>query len=128
MTEDLKRSKITEWIRALVGGLLSALVVGIVLLLLTFNQSLSSGITFLLVVLDLPGILLHTWLFGDPFAKFLPPSEADVISWRIIWLTLVYWFFSGFALTYFIKNNRKAFAGWFLMIMTLAVLVIFLNG
>ena len=128
MTEDLKRSKITEWIRALVGGLLSALVVGIVLLLLTFNQSLSSGITFLLVVLDLPGILLHTWRFGDPFAKFLPPAEADVISWRIIWLTLVYWFFSGFALTYFIKNNRKAIMVWLLTIVILAVLVILLNG
>jgi len=128
MTEVLNRSKSTEWIRALIGGLLSALVVGIVLLLLTFNQSLSSGITFLLVVLDLPGILLHTWLFGDPFAKFLPPAEADVISWRIIWLTLVCWFFSGFALIYFIKNNRKAIMVWLLTIVILAVLVILLNG
>ncbi len=128
MTEDLNRRKITEWIRALIGGLLSALVVGVVLLLLTSNPSLSSGIIFLLhVALDLPGILLHTWLFGDPFAKLLPPAEALVIGWRIVLLALVYWFFSGFALTYFIKNNRKAIAGWFLMIMTLAVLVIFLN-
>jgi hypothetical protein len=128
MTEDLNRRKITEWIRALVGGLLSALVVGILLRLLTFAQSISSGITFLLVVLDLPGILLHTWLFGDPFAKFLPPAEADIISWRIIWLTLVCWFFFGFVLTYFSKNNRKAIMVWLLTIMILAVLVILLNG
>ena len=129
MTEDLNRRKITEWIRASIGGLLSALVVGVVLLLLNSKQSSPSGLAFLLsVALDLPGILLHTWLFGDPFAKLLPPAEADVITWRIIWLTLVCWFVFGFGLTYLIKGNRKAIAGWFLMIMTLAVLVIFLNG
>jgi len=125
MTVVLIRNEFKEWIRALIGGLLSALVVGVVVLLLTFIPSLSSGIIFLLhLALDLPGIYLHTWLFGDPLAKLLSPAEADVISWRIIWLTLVCWFFSGFALTYFIKNNRKAFAGWLLTIMVLTVLAI----
>jgi hypothetical protein len=128
MTEVLNRSKPTEWIRALIGGSLSAFIVGVTLLLLTVNQSLSSGIIFLLhVALDLPGILLHTWLFGDPFAKLLPPAEALAISWRIILLALVYWFFSGFALTYFIKNDRKAIMVWLLTILILAVLVILLN-
>jgi hypothetical protein len=128
MTEALNRSKSTEWFRALIGGSLSALVVGIALLLLTSNPSLSSGIISLLhIALDLPAILLHTWLFGDPFARLLPPAEALAITWRIVLLALVYWFFSGFALTYFIKNNRKAIMVWLLTIVILAVLVILLN-
>jgi hypothetical protein len=129
MTEVVNRSKSTEWIRALIGGSLSAFVVGIVLFLLTANPPLSAGILFLLeVALDLPGIFLQTWLLGDPFAKLLPPAEALVLTWRIIWLALVYWFFSGFALTYFIKNNGKAVMVWLLTIVIFAVLVILLNG
>jgi len=130
MTEVVNRSKSTEWIRALIGGSLSAFVVGIALFLLTTNPSLSqsSGIIFLLnVALELPGIFLHTWLLGDPFAKLLPPAEALALTWRVIWLALVYWFFSGFALTYFIKNDRKAVMVWLLTIVILAVLVILLN-
>ena len=129
MTEVVNRSKSTEWIRALIGGSLSAFVVGIALFLLTTNPSLSqsSGIIFLLnVALELPGIFLHTWLLGDPFAKLLPPAEALALTWRVIWLALVYWFFSGFALTYFIKNDRKAVMVWLLTIVILAVLVILL--
>ena len=132
MTEVLNRSKSTEWFRALIGGSLSALVVGIALLLFTFltlKEILLSGLILLLyIALDLPGILLHTWLFGDPFAKLLPPAEALAIGWRIILLAWVYWFFSGFALSYFIRNNRKAIMVWLLTIVILAVLVILLNG
>ena len=130
MTEVLDRSKTTEWIRALIGGSLSAFVVGIALFLLTTNPSLSqsSGIIFLLnVALELPGIFLHTWLLGDPFAKLLPPAEALALTWRIAWLALVYWFFSGFVLTYFIKDDKKAVMVWLLTIVILAVLVILLN-
>ena len=128
MTEALNRSNSLAWVRALVGGSLSAFIVGVALLLLTVNQSLSSGIIFLLhLALDLPGILLHTWLFGDPFARLLPPAEALAMSWRIVLLALVYWFFSGFALTYFIKNNRKALMAWLLMVAILAVLAILLS-
>jgi uncharacterized membrane protein YwzB len=132
MAEVLNQSKSTEWIRALIGGSLSAFVVGIVLFLLTTNPSLSAGLIFLLhAALDLPGIFLHTWLFGDPLAKLLPPAEALAISWRIVWLALVYWFLSGFALTYFIKNNRKAVIVWLITIMISpaisAALVMLLN-
>lgn len=120
MAEVLNQSKSTEWIRALIGGSLSAFVVGIALLLFTFltiKETPLPGLLFLLyIAFDLPGIFLHTWLLGDPFAKLLPPAEALAISWRIVWLALVYWFFSGFALTYFIKNNRKAVMVWLLTI------------
>ena len=125
MTAVLIRNEFKEWIRALIGGLLSALVIGVVVLLLTFKEPPSSGLAFLLhVALARPGIFLHTWLFGDPFAELLPPAEALAGTWRIIWLTLVCWFFFGFALTYFIKNNRNAFVGWLLTIVVLTVLVI----
>lgn len=128
MTEVLSRSKSIEWIRALIGGSLSALIVGGTLLLLTVSPSLSSGIIFLLhVALALPGILLHTWLLGDPFARLLPPAEALALSWRIVWLALVYWFFCGFALTYFIKNDKKAVMVWLLTMVILAVPVILLS-
>ncbi|HET9906492.1 MAG TPA: hypothetical protein VFQ23_07620, partial [Anaerolineales bacterium] len=114
----------TEWIRAFLGGSLSALVVGIHLLLftlVTLKEIALPGIIFVLyLALDLPGILLHTWLFSDPFATLLPTAEAEAIGWRIIWLALVFWFFSGFALTYFIKNDRKAVIVWFLTIVILA--------
>jgi hypothetical protein len=131
MSEILYRSKSTEWIRALFGGSLSALVIGIALLLFTFltiNETLFPSLIFLLyVALDLPGILLHTWLLGDPFAKLLTPAEALAIGWRIVLLAVGYWFSSGFALTYFIKNNRKAVIVWLLTIAILAVLAFFLN-
>lgn len=131
MSGILYRSKSTEWIRALFGGSLSALVVGIALLLftlLTVNETLLPGLIFLLyVALDLPGILLHTWLLGDPLAKLLQPAEALAIGWRIVLLAVVYWFFSGFALTYFIKNNRKAVIVWLLTIVILAVRAILLK-
>jgi len=125
MTVVLNRNEFKEWIRALIGGLLFALVVGVVVLLLTFKEPPSSGLAFLLhVALDLPGIYLHTWLFGDPFAELLPPAEALAGTWRIIWLTLVCWFYFGFVLTYFIKDNKKVIAGLFLMIMVFAGLFI----
>ena len=128
MTEALNRSNSLAWVRALVGGSLSAFIVGVVLSWLTVNQSLSSGIIFFLhLALDLPGILLHTWLIGDPFARLLPPAEAMAMSWYVVLLALVYWFFSGFALTYFIKNNRKAVMVWLLTIAILAVLAILLT-
>jgi hypothetical protein len=131
MAEILYRNKSTEWVRALFGGSLSALAVGIALLLFTFltiKEALLPGLIFLLYVsLDLPGILLHTWLFGDPFAKLLPPAEALAMGWRIVLLAVVYWFLSGFALTYFIKNNRKAVMVWLLTIVISALLTVLLN-
>ena len=123
----INRSKSTEWIRALIGGTLSAFLVGIVLLLLTFNQSLSSGpIFYLHLVLDLPGIFLHTWLFGDPFAKLVSPADAWAASWRIIYLALAYWFVAGFGITHFIQDNKKAIKAWLIMIAILSILLIFL--
>ncbi|HKY55125.1 MAG TPA: hypothetical protein VJM08_12500 [Anaerolineales bacterium] len=124
----INQSKPTEWIRAVIGASLSAFIVGIMLLLFTFNQTLSSAPTFYLyVALDLPGIFLHTWLLGDPFAKLLSPADALAGSWRIIYLTLVYWFFAGFGITYFIKDTKKAIQAWLSMMAILAVLSIFLS-
>lgn len=124
----INQSKPTEWIRPVIGAFLSAFIVGITLLLFIFNQSLSSGpIFYLHVAVDLPGIFLHTWLLGDPFAKLLPPADALAMSWRIIYLTLVYWFVAGFGITYFIKDTRKAIQAWLIMMAILAVLSIFLS-
>ena len=128
MTEVLNRSKSTEWIRAFFGGSLSALFVGIALLLFTFltlKEMLLPALLFALyVALDLPGILLHTWLFGDPFAKLLPPAEAEALGWRIILLAVMFWFFFGLVLTYFVKNNRRAVIVWLLTIVILVVVAI----
>jgi|RhiMetdeSRZDD1v2_1073273.scaffolds.fasta_scaffold1481014_2 hypothetical protein len=123
----IHQSKSTEWIRALIGGVLSALVIGIALFLLSFTKPSSSVIKlYLNLIVGLPGIFLHTWLFGDPFAKLLSPANALAVSWRIIYLTLAYWFFCGFGLTYFIKNNKKAIGAWLIMMVILAVLLIIL--
>ena len=123
----INQSKPTEWIRALIGGVLSAFVIGIALFLLSFTETSSSVIKlYLNLMIGLPGIFLHTWLLGDPFAKLLPPADALAVSWRIIYLTLAYWFFSGFGLTYFIKNNRKAVRAWLIMMAIFAVLLLIL--
>ena len=124
----LSPSKTPKWIRAVIGGGLSLFVVGIVLFLLSLSRSPSSGIIlYLNVLLALPGIFLHTWLFGDPFARLLPPAEASTISQRIILLTLLVWFLLGFGSTYFIRNNGKAIVAWLSVVMILAILVIILS-
>ena len=124
MVEPSSPGKSAKWIRALAGGVLSGLVVGIALFLLSFEGSGYSGLRlFLNLILALPGIFLHTWLFGDPFARLLSPAEAEPISWRIRWLTLGYWTLFGFGLTYLVKNNRMALGGWFLMLLILAAVV-----
>ena len=123
----INQSKSMEWIRALIGGVLSALVIGIALFLFSFTEPSSSVIKLNLnLMIGLPGIFLHTWLFGDPFAKLLPPADALAVSWRIIYLTLAYWFFSGFGLTYFIKNSQKAVRAWLIMMAIFAVLLMIL--
>lgn len=123
----IDRSKSVEWTRALIGGVLSAFVIGMALFLLSFTKPSSSVIKlYLNLVVGLPGIFLHTWLFGDPFAKLLPPAEALAISQRIIFLTLLAWFVFGFGSAYFIKNNGKAIVAWFGIMMILAILVIIL--
>jgi hypothetical protein len=123
----ISQSKSTEWIRALIGGVLSALLIGLALFLLSFTQPSPSVIKlYLNLMIGLPGIFLHTWLFGDPFAKLLPPADALAVSWRILYLTLAYWFFSGFGLTYFIGNNQKAISAWLIMMAIFAVLLMIL--
>jgi len=123
----ISQRKSAEWTRALTGGVLSALVIGITLFLLPFTQTSSSVIKlYLNLMVALPGIYLHTWLIGDPFAKLLSPADALTVSWHIIYLTLVYWFVAGFGITYFIKNNKTAIKAWLIMMAILAVLLIFL--
>jgi hypothetical protein len=124
----INQSKSMEWIRAVIGASLSAFIVGIILFLSLFNQSLSSGPAFYLnLALDLPGIFLHTWLLGDPFAKLLSPAEASAVSGRIICLTLVCWFAAGYGITYFIKDTKQAIQVWLIMVAILLILSIFLS-
>jgi hypothetical protein len=121
----IHRSDSTAWIHAVIGGSLSGFTVGIALLLLSFNQLLSSGLTFYLhLALALPGIILYTWLIGDPFARLLPPEEALVISQHMILLTLLAWFLLGFGLTYFIKSNEKTIVAWFSVVILLTILAV----
>jgi ABC-type spermidine/putrescine transport system permease subunit I len=124
----INQRKSTEWTRALIGGGLSALIIAIALFLLSFTTPSSSVIKlYLNLTIGLPGIFLHTWLLGDPFAQLLSPADALAGTWRIVYLTLVYWFVAGFGITYFIKDNRKAIQTWLIMLAILAVLVIFLE-
>jgi len=124
----INQSKSTERTRALIGGVVSAIVIAIALFLFSFTTPSSSVIKlYLNLTIGLPGIFLHTWLFGDPFAKLLSPADALAVSWHIIYLTLAYWFVAGFGITYFIKDNMKAIHAWLIMMAILAVLVMFLE-
>src|SRR5574339_583190 len=115
--------KASNWMRAMIGGGLSIFIVGIALFLVSLRTT--SGITlFVAILLYLPGIFLHTWLLGDPYARLLPPEEAAAISQRLTLFALLAWFLLGFGLTCFIKSNKKAFGAWLMVIIMLVILVI----
>ena len=125
MTLSLTPSKSAKWIRALFGGSLSALVVGIAFFLVYFvNSDLSKFVR----ILEIPGALLTLLvilLLGYPLASYEPVA----VPLPIISLALVYWFLFGFVLTYFIKNNKMAIAWWLiLVIIPGAVLQLLLNS
>ena len=104
MVAPLISGKYVKWIQALIGGVLSVFIVGSALLLLSFDKS--GSLIYFKILLAWPGVIVYTWLFGDPFAKLLPPSEASAISTFIILLALGCWFIFGFVLTYFSKKRR----------------------
>ena len=113
MTLSLTPGKSAEWIRALFGGSLSALVVAIALFLVEFvNPELFKYLR----ILEFPGVILAllAGLFGYRFVNL--QVAAPSVSFLILALALLYWFLFGFGLTYLIKNNRTAIAWWLILV------------
>jgi len=112
MTLSPAPGKSAKWIRALFGGSLSALVVGIAFFLVYF---VNSDLFKYVRILELPGAiltLLVILLLGYPLASYDPvAAPLPILS-----LALVYWFLFGFGLTYFFKNNRMAIAWWLILV------------
>jgi len=113
MTPSLTPGKSAQWTRALSGGLLSALVVGIALFLVTF---VNAELFKYLRILEFPGVILAllAGLFGHPFVNL--QVAAPSVSFLILALALLYWFLFGFGLTYLIKNNKTAIAWWLILV------------
>jgi len=113
MTLSLTPGKSAEWIRALFGGSLSALVVAIALFLVEFvNPELFKYLR----ILEFPGVILAllAGLFGYRFVNL--QVAAPSVSLPILSLALAYWFLFGFGLTYLIKNNKAAIAWWLILV------------
>jgi hypothetical protein len=114
MTLSPAPGKSAKWIRALSGGSLSALVVGIALFLAFF---VNSDLFRYVRTLEIPGAILTVLialLFGYPLISDAATSPS--VSLPVISLTLAYWFLFGFGLTYFIKNNKMAIAWWLILV------------
>ena len=114
MTLSPAPGKSAKWIRALFGGSLSALVVGIALFLAFF---VNSDLFRYVRTLEIPGAILTVLvalLFGYPLVSDAAASPS--VSLPVIALTLAYWFLFGFGLTYFIKNNKMAIAWWLILV------------
>ena len=114
MTRNISQSKPVKWIQAIMAATLTVVVIGIALLLLSHVDSSSILIIFPSLILELPGIYLHTWLLGDPFAKLLSPTDAAVISRQVLGLSLLFWFVFSFASAYFSKDKRHLIGAWFI--------------
>jgi cellobiose-specific phosphotransferase system component IIC len=114
MTLSPAPGKSAKWIRALFGGSLSTLVVGIALFLAFF---VNSDLFRYVRTLEIPGAILTVLvalLFGYPLVSDAAASPS--VSLPVISLTLAYWFLFGFGLTYFIKNNKMAIAWWLILV------------
>lgn len=110
-------NKSSQWKRAFIGGLLSALAAGIPMSIsyLFELQSTSFLLSTFLSSFALPGILLSL--------SFPNPSESQGITVPHILLSLPFWFPFGFGLTFFIKSDRKAI-GWWLVLVIIPLIVI----
>jgi len=87
MTESPAPNKFTQWKRPLIGGLLSALIAGIALVVLyKFDFFLFVG--FITIGMIIPNI-------------FLGGSNL----WISV-LSIVFWFFAGSVITHYFKNNK----------------------
>jgi hypothetical protein len=112
MSKNISQSVSVKWLRAIIAATVSIIAIGIALFLLSRADSSSPWIFFPSLILELPGIYLHTWLLGDPFAKLLPPADAAVITKQVIWFSLLFWFVFSFATTYFLKDRKYRIGAW----------------
>jgi len=111
MNETLASITYAKWKLPLGGGLISASVAGISLL------SEINGI-------EPFGINNLGWIFAIPFdfSSFINTDTSRLIA------TILLWFFYGFGLTYFIKDNRKAIGCWFAPVILLLIFAMLLIG
>ena len=114
MSKNMSQGESVKWIRAITAAIVSVIAIGIALFLLSRADSSSPWIFLPSLILELPGIYLHTWLLGDPFAKLLSPTQAAIISRQILWLSLLFWFIFSFASAYFLKDKKYRIGAWFI--------------
>lgn len=121
MIRNISQSRSAKWFRAITAATAPVVVIGILLSLLS-QIEFSSFLIFLpSLILELPGIYLHTWLLGDPFARLLSPVEAAIISRQVIWLSLLFWFIFGFISTYFLEDKKYKLGAWLIVLLGCAI-------
>ena len=95
MTESSIPSEFTQWKRPLIGGLLSAGIAGMfVVLMYVLNFFPIPLVGFMTV-----GIIVSNLFFGD---ENLP----------IITVSIIFWFFAGSVIAYYNKLNNTAIKAW----------------
>jgi len=95
MNESPNQKDLTRWKRSLIGGLLSAGIAGIIVALMyLFNFFPIPLIGFMTM-----GIIVSNFFFGDENL------------WIII-VSIIFWFFAGSIITYYIKVNSVAIKIW----------------
>lgn len=122
MTESPTPSKFAKWKRPLIGGLLSAGVVGISTGLITLLDYFMDGgddrSILTLIFSFFPKLLMVFINAGDP------PFDPPLI------LMISFWFLVGATITFFIKSNKGAIRLWivFLALTTGAVFCVASTG
>ena len=123
MTKPSIPDTFIQWKRALIGGSLSALVTGIPMFISYFFelQSTNTLLSIFLKSFTLPGLIISL-----PLQYLYRPADMPLF---FILLSLLYWFFFGFGLSLFIKDNVRAIGWWFLLVLiSLTVIVLLINS
>ena len=94
MTESPTPGKFAKWKRPLIGGLLSALLAGVILI------SQSSGILFV-------GSAVPVWMF-------IPPT-TDNVPMPVVPFAMLLWFLMGAVIAHIERNNMRAFLSWLIL-------------
>lgn len=108
MTESPTPSKFAKWKRTFIGGMLSALVAGVVWIITIYGE-------------DSPFVLLSPSFAGMPAMILNAFSEKRIMldDFPVWFLVVGFWFIVGAIIAYSTKTNKKAVWLWLLVLLLL---------
>ncbi|SRR6266498_845879 len=115
MTEAGTPSRIKQWMRPLIGGILSAIVAGFIIYF-SIGVAPNPITLFLAAAFSVPTYFVQTvaTIFtSDPHAG----ETLPVFS-----ISLLFWFLAGTTIAYLVKTNKAAVMWWFWLYMAMLLL------